>query len=55
MTLRKLPDMEDQQWTDCRNPEHQPPGMIVLENGWYEHTCPACLKKTTFLVNRPTF
>lgn len=34
----------------CRHPEHNPPGMIVLSPGTYEHTCPACKKTTVFVV-----
>ena len=38
----------------CSHSEHYPPTMIVLENGEYEYTCPACGRTTTFTVNRPT-
>lgn len=26
----------------CRDPEHYPPTAIVLEPGYYEHSCPTC-------------
>ena len=55
MTLRKLDDPESN-WAQqpCRDPSHDPPGMIVLENGLWEHTCPSCKKVTVFRVERPT-
>ena len=34
----------------CNHPEHNPPNMMVLEPGTYQHTCPACGKKTIFTV-----
>lgn len=34
----------------CLNPEHNPPGNIVLEPGTYEHVCPGCGKITIFEV-----
>ncbi len=34
----------------CQSPEHNPPNMIVLEPGVYEHTCPACGAKQVFTV-----
>jgi hypothetical protein len=39
----------------CRDPEHHPPNMIVLEPGVYKHTCPTCGQSMTFTVpERPT-
>ena len=35
----------------CRHPEHNSPGMIVLEPGMYEHTCPGCGNKQIFTVS----
>lgn len=35
----------------CQDPEHKPPGMIVLEPGMYEHICPTCGKKIVFTVS----
>lgn len=46
MPLRKIADEE----VPCRHPEHNPPSMMVLEPGTYEHTCPGCHKKTVFRV-----
>lgn len=56
MSLRRLPDAEA--WKrpkPCYHPEHDPPGMIVLEPGSYEYTCPQCGHSTVFTVpERPT-
>lgn len=38
----------------CRNPEHEPPGMIVLEDGVHTWQCPGCGETTTFTVSNPT-
>lgn len=46
MPLEKIRDHKP----PCLNPEHNPPGNIVLEPGDYEHTCPSCGKKTEFSV-----
>jgi len=53
MTLRKIDEEIYDRWKFagqhmCRHPEHNPPTMIVLEPGLYEHTCPACGKKIIF-------
>lgn len=48
MSLKKLKEFGHQDI--CRHPEHNPPSMIVLKPGVYEHTCPACGKKRTFTV-----
>ncbi len=50
MTLRKISDAP----VPCSHPEHTPPKFIVLDNGTYEHTCPACGAKCVFEVRRPT-
>ena len=53
--LEKIDDKD--RWTkkfNCRNPEHNPPGHIVLEDGAYKHTCPGCGKVTVFTINNPT-
>ncbi len=34
----------------CRDPEHNPPSMMVYPPGVYEHTCPRCEEKKTFTV-----
>ena len=39
----------------CRNPEHNPPSMVVLPEGHYEHTCPSCGNVQNFTVGpKPT-
>jgi len=53
VSLRKIKDIDD--WAGCNSPEHDPPGMIVLESGVYEWTCPQCGHRTVFFVARPTF
>lgn len=47
--LRKIGDFP----RPCLHPEHNPPSMIVLEPGIYEHTCPGCGHRTTFTVMGP--
>ena len=37
--------------TVCKHPEHNPPRMRVFEPGLYEHECPACGHKVTFIVH----
>lgn len=49
MPLKKLRDFAPFQ--PCNHPGHNPPTMIVLSPGVYEHTCPACGKKQQFVVN----
>lgn len=34
----------------CSHPEHYPPSHMVLPPGRYEHTCPACGRRTEFTV-----
>lgn len=34
----------------CAGPEHNPPTMIVLSAGVYEHTCPRCGQTQRFAV-----
>lgn len=36
----------------CQHPGHNFPGMIVLEPGTYEHTCPQCGAKQTRQIPR---
>lgn len=50
MPTRKIADIPE----PCRHPDHNPPNMVVLENGIYEHECPGCHHKQRFHVNRPT-
>jgi Zn ribbon nucleic-acid-binding protein len=47
---RKIADLP----SVCRHPEHNPPSMMVYENGIYEHECPSCGHKQHFTVNKPT-
>ena len=35
---------------NCRDPNHNPPNMIVLNPGRYRHTCPSCGKVVEFDV-----
>jgi hypothetical protein len=46
--LRKIADLPHVNY--CRNPEHNPPNMIVLPPGVYEHTCPGCGHVSQFVV-----
>ena len=50
MPLKKIGNLP--KFYYCRNPEHNPPTMIVLPDGIYEHTCPGCGQTTTFTVQR---
>ena len=47
--LRKIADAPP---IPCQNPEHNFPGMIVLEPGAYEHECPQCGAKQIRRVPR---
>ncbi len=49
MPTRKIADIAPPS-ADCRDREHRPPTMQVFEPGVYEHTCPACGKKSVFTV-----
>jgi len=40
MPTRKIADLPYRKI--CRNPSHDPPNMIVLPPGIYEHECPGC-------------
>lgn len=48
MPLRKIRELINFQ--PCNHPEHNAPTMISLPPGVYEHTCPRCGKKRTFVV-----
>lgn len=48
--FRKIEDFSTKE-NKCLNPEHNPPGHIVLEPGKYEYTCPSCGK--TVVINVP--
>ena len=47
--LRKIADAPPE---PCRHPEHNFLGMIVLEPGTYEHTCPGCGAKQRVTIPR---
>lgn len=34
----------------CRHSEHNPPALIALKPGTYEHICPKCKGKSAFSV-----
>lgn len=34
----------------CRHPNHNPPNMIVLQPGEYEHECPKCGYKQNIII-----
>lgn len=46
MPLRKIADIKP----PCTHSEHNPPSMIVLSPGVYEHRCPNCGMTCTFTV-----
>jgi hypothetical protein len=48
MPTRKIADTDVKH--PCMHPEHNPPGHRVYESGVYEHTCPKCGEKQTFIV-----
>lgn len=56
MPLRRI-DEDSNDWPSrhqqCRSPEHNPPGMISLPPGLYEHECPSCGAKQRFRVPEP--
>lgn len=53
MPTRKIAEPNNRGY--CRDREHNPPSMMVYENGLYEHECPSCGAKQRFRVNKPTF
>ncbi len=63
MPMREIGKIEHKSWVKekgewvkpCHDPDHTPPGHMVLRPGIiYEHECPTCGKKTT-LVGQETF
>ena len=48
---RKVRDLDADE--TCTDPSHNPPGMMVYEDGHYEHTCPGCGHVTSFVVRKP--
>lgn len=52
-----LPEPDKSRWVKteerpCFHPEHDPPSMVVRPPGIYEHECPGCGRKITFVVQR---
>ena len=37
----------------CRHPEHNPPNMMVYQDGVWEHVCPACGARKVFTISNP--
>jgi len=54
MPLRRIDD-DTNTWPKrpCTSPEHNPPGLISLPPGLYEHECPQCGAKQRFRVPEP--
>jgi hypothetical protein len=48
MPTRKIAELTQEEL--CTHPEHNPPQHMVFSPGTYEHECPACGKKTIFVV-----
>lgn len=51
MPTKRIAELKES-WAPCRDPEHDPPTMVVWEPGVYEHTCPSCGKRQVFTVWR---
>lgn len=53
MPIKKIVDFSDykQVYSNCKDPDHNPPSYISLEPGVYEHTCPSCY--VTSIINVP--
>lgn len=47
-STRKIEDFTEKK--GCKDTEHNPPQMIVLEPGTYEHECPSCGNIQVFTV-----
>jgi hypothetical protein len=54
MPTRKIDDNFAPGFSPCSHPEHDPPSMMVFENGLWEHICPACGHRQVFRVSKPT-
>jgi hypothetical protein len=51
MPTRKVRDYEkNPKYSQCLDPEHLPPTMVVWDPGEYEHECPRCHHITKFIV-----
>lgn len=46
--MRKIKDLPEP--NICHSPDHNPPTMIVLPPGVYEHECSACGKKQVVVI-----
>jgi hypothetical protein len=51
MPTRKIADLP----SVCRHRQHDPPSMLVYEDGAYEHECPGCGHIQRFVVRKPTW
>ncbi len=51
MPTKKISDLQDR----CTSRGHNPPTNQVFRPGIYEHTCPACGKRTVFTVRGPVW
>jgi len=49
MPTRKIADLPKDE--RCRHPEHDIPNMRLFPPGVYEHECPGCGRKFTFVVH----
>lgn len=49
MPIRKIADLPKPK--KCRDPDHELSTHISLPPGIYEHECPSCGEKTTFVVD----
>lgn len=50
MPTRKVKDIDGWDAKICRDPDHNPPTMMVYQPGVYEHECPSCHRTFTFVV-----
>jgi hypothetical protein len=51
MPTTKIADLPRDE--ECRDPEHNPPTMMVWKDGIYIHECPTCHHKQRFEVRNP--
>lgn len=52
MPTRKIADLKCK--VPCADPDHDPPSMMVLPDGLWEHECPTCGHRQVFRVSKPT-
>jgi Zn finger protein HypA/HybF involved in hydrogenase expression len=50
MPTRRIGDCKEPNYFTCQDPDHNPPKMVALEPGEYEHKCPRCHKIYYFVV-----